>query len=324
MHACRAIGLVAAIASSGGVVAGLEAFAGHLGRAARGEFGAALMLTVECQTKDGLRTAVLYGEGVGVWNGRTQFSIARDRMQSVLAMLVRARFAAMPERFGGREDPRVPRRKGAAVVTCRMLAKLDDDGTEKEVVQLDAGYQSPTFKRLARDVLQSLERAAASGVAPHSLDDALRMIADGVLSPVTLEVIATHGEDRPAAARSMRWILTVMAGLLETRVQRAQTLSEATRMRADAITLRRLAGVLADNAVATLPVNLVATDYTDLTVRVLGWKRSIVARQFAQARPDAPGGQDQQRLRRIVDELRELQLRTMSTREPPPPPGRRP
>lgn len=303
----RAIGLLVAAASSAALLAGPETYASRLARAARGEFDAGLMLNVECQTKAGPRSANLYGEGTGVWNERTAFSVARDRISAVLAMLDRSRFAEMPERFGGREAPALPRPKGGIVVTCRIMAKLDDGGNEKEVVQLETGQQSQPFRQLALDILQSLERSTASGVTPRSLAEALTMVADGELSPATLEIVAAHGGDKAAAARATRWMLTATGGLLEMRVQDAQQLSDALRVRPDPASLRQLARVLAESAFATLPANIFAVESTDLEVRVLAWRKSIQARQFAGASTNVKDGPDQQRLQRIVHELRALQ-----------------
>ena len=297
------VAMLALAVSGGGPATRTDTFGAELDRAARGGFAPALALEIECQIDAGMRTATVYGEGIGIWNGTTQFAIGRQQIQSLLSTLARAGFAAMPDRFGGRDETRVPREKRVTVVTCRLLVRLDDDGPEKQVVQLDAGRQSAAFKRLANDLLHALEAPAQKGIRPANLEDALRKIASGDLATLTLEVMASHGTGRVTAAKSERWMLSLTGGVLETQRQSEEGLSDPVRRRADAAALRDLARDLADNNLASLPANVFAPDYTDISVQVLAWKRSIQARPFAgkQAEPDAP---DQQRFRRVLEALR--------------------
>jgi hypothetical protein len=255
-----------------------------------------LRIDTECRTEEGLRSATVFGSGVGIWNRERQLVLPRESVLALLRELAASGFPRMPETYGEGE--------GEVELICRI--RLDLDGASKQVHQLAEGPQSPALKRLTGRILEAAEKAGRSGPGASSLTDGLEKIARGELAPELLMVYVVRQSEAPGAVAG--WELGLegsKASLL--RYPLAEDAQPAT-LHLEAGQIADLAADLAAARLEELPVNLWAPEYTDLTVTVLNRKRSFQARQFAGMTPTTHG-EAQQRFERLWEALDALNRR---------------
>lgn len=270
-----------------------------------------LRIDSECQDETGhLRTARLYGTGVGIWNNERQFTVSQERLLGLLEALRHAGFGAMRETHGGKDDPATgaPPRWGLEMI-CRVRLALD--GVAKQSYQLSEGRQSAELRDLAGQVLAVAEELGPSGVAADSLEDGLDKIARGELAPEAL-TLQLQRQPEGAGPHQEGWILRVEDGQAQFSVSSPETGWSPPRRvrltREEAVGLaRRLAAVRP----AELPVNLYSSWFEDLEIRVLNRKTSLQARRFASLTPETHG-ERQKRFEQIVAALEELKERVAS------------
>lgn len=227
--------------------------------------------------RDGsVRSARVYGDGVGIWNRRAQFRIPKEQVISLLEALQEARFGSMPDRFGGSgedEKNERPRLKGRIAVRAGWVSKT--------VIQLIAGEQSQEFEALAEKLLAICEGPAQKGVGAASLTDGVKKLASGDLAPETLQVTVQRRFAKPNAETGAGWILQ-----LEGRRVLAQVLPAGKKIDPHKLLIlseadfQSLAKLLADSRAGEIPINVYAPEYTDIHLGVLNWSRAISARRF--------------------------------------------
>ncbi len=244
-------------------------------------------------------TARLFGDGIGVWKREEQFQLSRTQVLDVLKVIERARFGAMPDRFGedeeGEENEKNegPRLKGQLVVRAGAVRK----GT----LQLVDGEQSKALARLIERILKLCEGPARKGIGAASMDEALRLLAAGTLAPELLEVTAQRRPDPKAPEGSgAGWTLR-LAGL---RVSEERGPSLVLSEKA----FREFAALLSDAAPETLPQSLYSASYTDVTVAILKYSRTIAGRRFLGMTPETHG-ERQAAFDRITGALEALHAR---------------
>jgi len=252
-------------------------------------------------------TARLFGNGVGVWNREKQFRLSRAQVVDVLKVIERARFGAMPDQFGedeeGAEHERNegPRLKGQLVVRAGAV--------RKETLQLVDGEQSQALARLMERILELCHGPARKGVGAASMDEALRLLAAGTFAPELLEVTAQRrpdpkGPDGPGAEWTMR-----LAGLrVSEKPDRSLILSEKG--------FHEFASLLSDASPGSLPQSLYAASYTDVTVAILKYSRTIAGRRFLGMTPQTHG-EKQKAFDRIAAALEALHARLEKEGAPP-------
>lgn len=270
-----------------------------------------LRIESECRTDEGFRSLTLYGSGVGIWSGQTQFRLTPVQVTEILQAFRRARFVKLDDTYGeGEEEHRVLK------VICSVSLAVGE--ASKRVTQLEQGKQSRELKRLAREIFALCEEPARSGVTAGSLSDGLWKISRGELAPEALRALVHR---KPESGSTEGFLLRLDG-------PRAETQSYTTSGGyADLVVLNlrseevaELAGALAEADPDLLPPNLYAEDYTDLTLRVLGREKSVQARRFAGMEPTTQG-ERQRDFDRLFEALRALHLRVLSEgrRQPAPP-----
>ena len=255
-----------------------------------------LRLETECATGQGLRSAILFGSGAGVWNRERQASLPRERLLALLRKLADAGFPRMPETYGAAA--------GEAKLICSV--RLELDGAGKRVQQLASGPRSPALMRLAEDVLEAAEEAGRAGPQAASLTEGLGRIARGELAPELLVLHVLRQSETPGAPAG--WDLGIEGGKATLQRLPAPDGETPRTVRLDAADLAALAGRLAAARLEELPGNLWAPEYTDFEVRVLNRRRSLQARQFAGLTPETHG-EAQQRFDRLWEALEALYRR---------------
>ena len=254
----------------------------------------------------------VYGNGVGIWDRRSQFRLTKPQVVAILKALRQARFGAMPDVFGEEEEGEEREQAKGEREGPRMKGRIDARaGTvSKTVIQMVDGDQSAELAALAERLLALCAEPARSGVGAKNLGEGLQKVAAGRLAPETLSATVQRRFERadPATGET-GWILQ-----LEGRVAVSESLpggrKNAPRMEL-ALTeseFRGLTGLLAGNRAAELPINVYAPEYTDLQLAVLSSSRTISARRYLQMTPDTHG-EAQKTFERIYDAFRALNAR---------------
>lgn len=253
-----------------------------------------LQVLTECRDEDGMRSMRVWGDGLGVWQGKRQFRLAAHAVTAALELLQKADFAAFAPVYGGPRqiDPRErdrPDDGSAVLISCRIRVALG--GQSKESAQRAKGEQSEDLRSLAEAILAIGEAAAESGVETESLVDGLDKVGRGELDPRVLRLLlhrkptadetANHGpgfllrlEDREATTR---------------RHDPGIGYGQEIALELEASEVRNLALVLADFDLAAMPANLWAPVYTEVAIEVLDQRKSIQARPFAGLEPGTHG-----------------------------------
>ena len=244
-------------------------------------------------------TARLFGNGIGVWKREKQFRLSRAQVIDVLKVIERARFGAMPDRFGEDEEGdeheknEGPRLKGRLVVRAGAVRK----GT----LQLVDGEQSKDLARLIERILNLCEGPARKGIGAASMDEALRLLAAGTLAPELLEVTAQRrpdpkGPEGPGAG----WTLRIAGLRVIEEPDRPLVLPEKA--------FHEFAALLSGASPESLPQSLYAARYTDVTVAILKYSRTIAGRRFLGMTPETHG-ERQAAFDRITGALEALHAR---------------
>ena len=251
-------------------------------------------------------TARIYGDGVGIWDRSSQFTLARDQVVAALKVFRDARFGAMPASFGRDmegEDESPVRLKGQVVLRIGPQVK--------RVAQMEDGDQSTGLAGIAEKLLAICAGPAARGKGAGSLAEGIRLLEEKKLSPQVLSVAVQRGE-----GSGERWILRVDGRTVTDRairpggsvsVPRRLTLSEADFL--------AFVKSLNEAQVEALPSNLYAHVYTDLRVSLLGHSRSLTAREFHNMKPETHGAK-QQSFDRIFAALETLHERAEKNGSP--------
>lgn len=263
------------------------------------------------QREPGYQTARIWGTGLGIWQNRTQFRLAREEVISILKILVAARVGAMPSP-GAKKPPPSP---GKAPL--RLLGQLQvSAGSEQTSLhQLTKGEQSDALRELVASILALSEKAAKNGVGASSFRDGLEKLAAGTLAPPTFEAVVRR-QAAPGAAAGESWLLRMKGPRVTDRLMprdappppaRELTISEAE--------FQGIARLLRENDPTSFPTNTWAPTYTDVTVEVLDHDRTVAARPYLGVTPETHGAQ-QKSFDRIYEQFRALHERVQKEGKP--------
>ena len=114
-------------------------------------------------------TARIYGDGVGIWDRSSQFTLTRDQVVAALKVFRDARFGAMPAFFGSDME-------GEAESPVRLKGRvvLRIGPQVKRVAQMGDGDQSTGLAGIAEKLLAICAGPAARGKGARSLADGFR------------------------------------------------------------------------------------------------------------------------------------------------------
>jgi hypothetical protein len=258
-----------------------------------------LRIDTECRTDAGLRSATVFGSGVGIWNRERQFVLPRARVLALLRELKAAGFTRLPQT--NRESPV---KEMALELICRL--RLDLDGASRQVHQVSKGRPFPELRPLAGRILEVAEAAGRSGPGASSLTEGLEKIARGELAPELLVLSVLRQGEGAASAQGWALVLEGSKAILQRNPAAGGEEPRAVRLLPTEVA--ELAGRLAAARLTELPANLWASEYTDLEVRVLNRQRSLQARQFA-GMTATTHGEAQQRFDRLWEALDALNRR---------------
>ncbi len=233
--------------------------------------------------------ARVFGDGVGVWQGEAQFRLSKSRIFQILELIRKAKFGSMPDRFGEDEEEEAEGNKGPEL-RGRLVVRA---GAQRKItVQLVKGDQSKEFARLVQKILAICEKPGREGLRAASMSEALGMLASGKLSPEVLEAAVQRRPDAKAAGGAEAgWTLRLAGLQVSEQRGRPDEPPEAARTLAlPEKEFRDLAALLAKAEPATLPQSLYAESYTDFSIEILAFSRTIVGRRFLGMTPETHGG----------------------------------
>ena len=244
---------------------------------------AEVRLEVVGTSSNGLKSLVLFGNGVGIWDGRRQFKVESEAVRGLLQLIEQAGFCTWPDRASqiGREnreemDPDAMQIYRAISITI--------GGASKTVTQIARSPESAAFTALVTRLLDACEKDGQRGISAGNLQDGLAKLSDGTLAPQVLQV--TLNCPQQTATDPEGWLLRLSGA--EVEVQRNTKMAGYTdrrRMRLPDQEIRDLAKMLFSADLSALPGNIVAAGYTDLRVGVLNQTKGIQARMFAGMSP---------------------------------------
>ena len=238
-----------------------------------------ILIEVEGNLDTDLHRLNIYGRGVGIWNGESQFNLKSKEVVSAVDLLLRAKFYDMPDRFAYEEaDDERP-----MPVKMMRAIKVTVGGLSKTVIQDDKGPLSKPFAKLTADLVALCRIPAESALTASSLEDGLRKVADGVLAPETLMVAVNAPELRSLKSqKGQGWQLAVQhSKLILHSITLDHGVKKVGEQTLEAAEVERLANKLLDSDAPDLPSNLNTAGYTQLTVAVLDQKVRTMARVYA-------------------------------------------
>jgi hypothetical protein len=208
-----------------------------------------------------------------VWGNERQVRLADKDRAALIDMLLDADFAHFAPRYG--EKPKADKQAAPLKVSCRIHVAVQ--GAEKTSIQLLDGEPSEQLLGLARQLLDHVEPLAASGAMATTLEDGLRQLADGALAAELLDLrlvtIPDAGDDAAGAiVRIERGQISRQAYEPGKAVGAVQTQDLAQCQ------LREVISALHDTRLWELPINMYADAVTELEVRVLSQRKTVIAR----------------------------------------------
>ena len=251
----------------------------------------------------------VYGKGVGVLDGRKQFSLEREQVLAMLKQLHDAKFTAMPKTVGGRK---LPVRAGAPM---RVLATVElhfgireSAGVGNVVRVVGEGPDAEAVTKLAKSLLEVATKAAdEGGILAENLDDGLKKIKAGKLDPVAMRVTFASR----SRGGNPGWIVRIEHGVTIAQRREGSRLGESRVLPLDQKQAAELAGTLLENGLSKLPSQVYGPGLSDLRVTVLNRSNGVQARDnFARIKSDTEPEQ-QKAFRKIADSLSRLAERVV-------------
>ena len=231
----------------------------------------------------GMRSLVLFGNGVGIWNGEKQFRIDPKAVRGLLKSMDKAGFCVWPEKASqiGRENE--PEVDVDALQVNRAISLTIGD-VSKAVTQIAHTPESVAFTALVTHLLDACEKDGQGGIGAENLQDGLAKLRDGTLAPEVLQVIANCPQQ--AATDPEGWLLRLRGVQVEAESNtKTGGYTDHRSIRLSEQEVRDLAKLLFGADLAGLPSNIVAAGYTDIRVVVLNRTTAIQARAFVGVPP---------------------------------------
>lgn len=271
-------------------------------------------------------SAVLYGSGIGIWNGEREFMLNPAVVGGIFGEARSLGYCDMPDDFGRKEweerSQRVHAEGGPSfdIAGPPVLGwvELARGSYSRRVTQYNGAIEpSESLAEIARHVLRTAKRAAESGVAAMDIVDGLGKIARSqlVVVPETFRLSVTHGLSTPppqSADGAYKWTLIVTGREVEGRSFSLQEGKGGSyrRVLSDS-DLQELVRLLRGN-IATLPDTIYLCDGTEpmtsLDVAVLD-QRCAVKTTVSLSSLERSSAAQKARLRRVLDGLGRLHAR---------------
>lgn len=232
-----------------------------------------LIVEAEGRMAEGVTSVLLFGDGVAVLNGTRQFRVDDETLVAVLDLLISRGVASWPE-----ESP-LPQ-GNALEIYLRLLVTI---GEERHlVIERNKRPPRPALQELLRELAELVRPAASSGVEVSSLEQGLRLLAEGTLAPHVLTINALAPALPGAAPGSEGWQLSLQRGILEIAKYTFAAGVRPIGRRPAFDDVPKLARLLLESNAVRLPQQVHLDEgYFQLHLKLLGYRLSVQARPFA-------------------------------------------
>lgn len=274
-----------------------SAFANALEEARR-DPGVRRQMIVEAEGRltEGVTGVLLFGDGVAVLSGRRQFRVPDETVVAVLDLVIARGVASWPEESSVPEG-------NALEIHRRLLITIGE--VSHLVVERNKRPPRPSLQEVLGEIAELVRPAAAGGLEVASLEEGLRLVAEGTLAPHVLTVNSL-APSMPGAAKEPPdgWQLSLRRGVLEAS---AYSFAEGVRPISRRAALAEVAGLaqfLLDTGAARLPRQIhVDEGHFQLNIELLGQRLNVQARRFA-GKGATQGLEAQEALLAVRDQLR--------------------
>jgi hypothetical protein len=252
----------------------------------------------------------IYGSGVGVWDGGTQYILTEDEVRGLLAQLRNQNFTQLPETIGETgTDPRLAR---PVQVSSRTTLRIGQ--AVKSVSQLPFGDQSKAFATIAREAQKTCAAAAKrTGVACDDLGRGLNMLAKGQLRP---EVFSGQCLTYvPGPGGSNGWQLAWAGGVLRANDIRGGVPNDHRRMDATSEQITALVKALQEEGFDRMPLYIYYPGSVDLNAYVLKGRNAVQGKSLEVYKQKATP-EDEKHLVRLLGRLKTIHVEVMKSRQP--------
>jgi hypothetical protein len=269
---------------------------------ARRQVDSPFSLDVRCTNEQARRSLQVFSSGVGVWNRSVQISLPWSTRGNLLGLLLTHDFPAFAPRYG--DQAVAGKMDGPMRVSCEINFAIN--GLQKTSVQLYDGPQSSNFLSLANALLDESEPLAQHGVSSKDLRESLDKLASGVLAP---QVFSLRYVETPSPGNTKDGMIIRIGDAQLTRqaYTPGRVMGKPSSQQLPADRFQILVQTLRSADFSNLPLNLYAEDQIELEVKVLGQRKTIIARPFSRLEKERTSVAQQH-----FDGLAEL-LRTLNT-----------
>lgn len=234
-----------------------------------------VVIEAEGLLAQGVSSVLVFGDGVGVWNGKRQFRVTDETIAAALELIETSGFAAWPTES---TEP-----EGNAMEVFRRLA-VSVGEISHQVIERNKRPARPSLQRLLGALVDLLRPAAEVGVEVNSLEEGLRRLVEGVLAPHVFEVNAMAprlpgGSEQPEQG----WQLVLQRNVLSvSRYGLEEGVKVLGHRAVSPQEVAELAEVLLAAEVFRLPAQVhLPEGFFQLRVEVLGQKITVQGRTFA-------------------------------------------
>jgi hypothetical protein len=223
------------------------------------------------------RRLELWGDGVGIEQGRRQFRLGKDETLSVLKAFLLAEIDDLETLTGGGEDDLAPRIRFRA-----RIAFTAKEPIEKTVIRTITQPREERLERLVSEIRAICAAPMRSGVEAASLPDALTKLAKGILAPQALTLRFDQRDEKVDASGARHgWTLHLRGLAVElTRHGGAGEDPPRRRLRLSSSDFTALVKQLRKAKIETYPGVLFSERYEQLSVDALSHVKDFQARSF--------------------------------------------
>jgi hypothetical protein len=232
---------------------------------------------------EGPRSLEVFGPTVGVWERDHQFTTSKKTLDAALALFDTAGFTTMPDHFGNKAKPAPPKQDPKPMQRLSRVT-LAVGPFAKTVIQIDRGEQSAELATLVTGLFSLYGKEKSTGaVGAADLKEALARLHKAELSAGILKLnISCPQQKVRSGVPAPGWLLRIGSSWAEAQSHNLDKgYGPLVVKKLSAKRLAEIVAALDETSLATLPINIVAAGYTDLSVTVLRHERSIQAREFS-------------------------------------------
>src|SRR5438132_1197925 len=226
--------------------------------------------------------------------------IDAQRVNRILAAFDAAHFENLPS---AKEGERLRRRAGIRAGEYSREV-FDTWESDEETEGKKEKRKENALEKLVNSIFTIVMPVAKKGgPGAASLSGGLKAIASNQLAPETLTIILLVKPEMSQSEAGSGFLLHIADGYATSTPYGAQGQNPA-RIKLTDSQIRDIAGRLATVEPETLPANLYATNYEDLTITIFNRRKNVMARQFAAMTP-TKFGEAQKRFDTLIAWLEE-------------------